>query len=357
MKEVKMASLYIKSGNSFRVVNSEALNLQDAIPGGNYMIKEMPMTGELFLESIEAFSIPSKVYGDSLKMTDRIITTFLSRTGTTGVMLTGEKGSGKTLLSKNVCTKLAVDHNIPTIVINTALSGDRFNSFIQSITQPCVILFDEFEKVYDRDDQEAILTLLDGVFPTNKLFLLTCNDKYRVDTHMRNRPGRIFYMIDFTGLDAAFVREYCEDNLNNKSYIDTVCTISGVFSAFNFDMLQALVQEMNRYDEGPQAALQYLNVRAEFDGSQDYTLTVRNAAGVAVNTREIEGNPLARPIEVGFDPDENDPDCDYVYVSIGASNMVEFNASAGRMVFRDKGHDFELVRKKDPAPYRFYDAF
>ena len=48
--------------------------------------------------------------------------------------------------------------DVPTIVINAPWKGDKFNTFIQAIEQPCAILFDEFEKVYDRDDQEKILT-------------------------------------------------------------------------------------------------------------------------------------------------------------------------------------------------------
>ena len=90
-----------------------------------------------------------------------------------------------------------------------------------------MVLFDEFEKVYDSDEQEEMLTLLDGVFPSKKLFVLTCNDKWRVNQHMRNRPGRIFYMLDFTGLDEDFVVEYCHDNLKNLANIDGVLTEIG----------------------------------------------------------------------------------------------------------------------------------
>ena len=63
------------------------------------------------------------------------------------VLLAGEKGSGKTLLTKYISMEVA-KQGIPTIVINQALHGERFNTFIQAIEQPCVILFDEFEKIY-----------------------------------------------------------------------------------------------------------------------------------------------------------------------------------------------------------------
>ena len=238
---------FIKNGTSFMVASDESMDVRDMLPPGNYTVKEMPMGGPLYLEHIDDFNRPSKVYGDCLKNTDRVIRTFMDRPNATGVMLTGEKGSGKTLLTKNIAIELA-KQGVPTIVINAPWHGDKFNSFIQTITQPCAILFDEFEKVYDRDEQEAILTLLDGVFPTKKLFLLTCNDKYRVDYHMRNRPGRVYYMMEFKGLDVNFIREYCEDNLKNKNHIDKVCNFTSLFGQFNFDMLKALVEEMNRYN-------------------------------------------------------------------------------------------------------------
>ncbi|HRZ82907.1 MAG TPA: hypothetical protein P5069_10620, partial [Candidatus Hydrogenedentes bacterium] len=45
---------------------------------------------------------------------------------------------------------------------------EAFNTFMQAIEQPLVVLFDEFEKVYDDQEQQALLTLLDGVYPSNK---------------------------------------------------------------------------------------------------------------------------------------------------------------------------------------------
>ena len=154
------------------------------------------MTNQLYLEGIEVFDIQGKIYGDTVKRAERILYSFMDRPSGTGVMLTGEKGSGKTLLAKMLSFK-GYEQDIPTIVINQPWCGEAFNAFIQSIEQPVIVLFDEFEKVYDQDDQEQMLTLLDGVYPSKKLFVLTCNDKWRVNAHMRNRPGRIFYSMEY----------------------------------------------------------------------------------------------------------------------------------------------------------------
>jgi hypothetical protein len=334
------------------------MDVRNELPAGNYTVKEMPMGGPLYLEHIDSFTPLSKVYGDCLKNTDRVIRTFMDRPAATGIMLTGEKGSGKTLLTKNIAIELA-KLDIPTIVINAPWHGDKFNSFIQTITQPCAILFDEFEKTYDRDEQEAILTLLDGVFPSKKLFMLTTNDKYRVDYHMRNRPGRIFYMLDFKGLDSVFIREYCEDNLKNTSQIDKIVNISSLFSEFNFDMLKALVEEMNRYDESPQEALRMLNAKPEFDGGSKYSIEVVHNGELVkgdVNPSEFNGNPLQpKGVEISFDIDP-DGESDWEYKEFNANALISVDAQAGKFVFEDKGTRLTLTKVKNKS-YDYYGAF
>jgi hypothetical protein len=351
---------FLKSGNTYRVASNEAMDVRDKLPAGNYTIKVPPM-GDMYLEHIEDFTIPSKVYGDCLKNTDRIMRTFMDRPAATGVMLTGEKGSGKTLLTKNIAVELAKQHDIPTIVINQPLCGENFNTFIQSIDQPCVILFDEFEKVYDRDDQEKILTLLDGVFPSKKLFLITSNDKYRIDYHMRNRPGRIFYLMDFKGLDATFIREYCEDNLKNTTHIEKIVSIASLFAEFNFDMLKALVEEMNRYNETPQEALRMLNAKPEFDGGCKYNVEVVHNGELVkgdVHPAVFDGNPLQpKGVDVQFDAsNEDDEDSDWENVHFNANALVSVDAQAGKFIFEDKGTRLTLTKVKTKT-YDYYGAF
>ena len=289
-------SYFIRNGNTFKVADDEAIDLHQHLPAGNYIVQESMMQG-IYLEKVDSFEPIKRVYGDTLKNADRIINTFLDRKGkSTGVMLTGEKGSGKTLLARTLSIECA-KREIPTIIINSAWCGDKFNKLIQDIDQPCIVLFDEFEKVYDEDEQESILTLMDGVFPTEKLFILTCNDKWRVDKHMRNRPGRIYYMLDFRGLEEQFIREYCKDNLKPQYQLhtDKIVTVAHLFSEFNFDMLKAVVEEINRYGDTPQEAVKLLNVKPEFDAGATYDVKISfNGINLKINHgNEYEGNPMS----------------------------------------------------------------
>jgi hypothetical protein len=227
-----------------------------------------------------------------------------------------------------------------------------------------MVLFDEFEKVYDSDEQEEMLTLLDGVFPSKKMFLITCNDKWRVNQHMRNRPGRIFYMLDFKGLDQEFIREYCYDNLQDAGLknIDGVCTVASLFAEFNFDMLKALVEEMNRYNETAQEAMQMLNAKPEFDDGSLYKVTVMPVGSTQpLSERQLEGsvqwkgNPMTEKYwNYGYDPEPDNDEADWYDMKFMQRDLKKVEPAEGRFVFvNHKGDQLVLVRDKD-KPFNYY---
>lgn len=334
-------SYYTKSGSTVSVSSTKDYTQPfDHLPVGTYTVQRNIFG--FYLQEIDDFVATPKVYGTIDKKAQRIIDTFNVRAGSTGVMLAGEKGCGKTMLARELSLKLAKS-GVATIVINQPWCGEEFNQFIQSIEDDALILFDEFEKVYGDGDQEKLLTLLDGTYVTKKLFVFTCNNIYRVNSYMTNRPGRVYYLMEFKGLDAAFVREYCADRLDDKTKIEQVAVIGSACSHFNFDMLKALVEEMNRYNEGATEALEMLNISLNA-GRDDVerVVTVTTNGGKVVPLGDADGsytvdwNPLnlKRRIRTNY-PCGVDGELvhrDY-YITIDPVNVKSIDANTGAMVF------------------------
>lgn len=314
MEESKV--YFHKSGNEFRITPKVNLDLHDTLPVGTYNVNFDECRSEYYLETINDFELKGKMYGNVVKSSSRILNTFLDRPRSTGVLLVGEKGSGKSLLAQYTSIVAAKDKEIPTIVVNKPWHGDKFNSFIQNISQPVIILMDEFEKTYDMDGcdgnlQEHILTLFDGVYSSQKLFLLTCNDKCRIDEHMINRPGRLYYVLEYKGLEPEFVQEYCEDNLLRKDYIPAVSASAALFQAFNFDMLKAMVEDMNRYDESPAEVLKYLNISPDAGSNEKFSVKLIIDGKKKGNAKKVWwGNPMSEVIRIRVDDPPGDDEKD-----------------------------------------------
>lgn len=246
----------------------------EKLPAGIYTLMTDIKVGYYFKRTNDKFQMPSKVYGSTSDHSKRILNTFENRSSNTGVLFSGAKGSGKTLLTKKICNE-AIDKGYAVVIINTPYIGDSFNTFIASMPQNIVFLFDEFEKTYaTEEEQNALLTLLDGVFNRQNLFLLTSNTP-SINQYLINRPGRIFYSLEFKSVvEDDVIKEFCTEKMQRKEYIADILKVKRMSSEFNFDIMAALVEETNRYNESPLVLADMMNITKSISTWIEYIPTV-----------------------------------------------------------------------------------
>lgn len=255
---------YMIAGDTVTISSSDALKVSPELPVGRYTINVAPMS-PITLVKAPAFKLPEKLYGEVESIAARIIRTFNARTKSTGVLLHGVKGAGKSLTAQLVSTWIAEQFEIPTIMVRYDQMLPEIIEFIDNIDTPCMVFFDEFDKVEHEGDHNKLLGMLDGTSANKKLFVLTANDIWRVSEHIRSRPGRVYYSIDYPRLSVEAITSYCKDKLYNQDYLDEVKAVATMSGKFSFDMLAALVEECNRFECCPREAARWLNLEVSLD--------------------------------------------------------------------------------------------
>ena len=230
----------------------------DVLPQGTYYVRFDTQIG-YYLERVEDFELPSKIYGDT-SVVNRWLVSYHTNQRNTGIILTGIKGSGKTLLSK----KCAIDSGLPIIIVDTPYNDSDFVSFITNpeLGDICVFI-DEFEKVFNKINSEnSILTILDGAFNTHNLFIFTCNEMH-TNEYLTNRPSRIRYRSHFESLPESVISEVISDLLQRKEYAESIKNVIQVIGIITFDLLITLIKEVDLFNEPANEVVKYLNITGE----------------------------------------------------------------------------------------------
>ena len=160
------------------------------------------------------FEFPTTYYlnDKDIKFIDKTIYTFNNTEKmTTGVLLSGMKGSGKTLMAK----KIAKESGLPIIVVDSKMCSDDIEPFFAKVTTDVCVIFDEIDKYWNT---RYLLTFLDGVKPTcKKMVIATCNDEKEINTYLNDRCSRIRYKKRFGGLEKDTVEGIINDIIGDKN--------------------------------------------------------------------------------------------------------------------------------------------
>ena len=238
----------ISTGSKFDIYPDD-LKSYDYLPPSYYVVRYSDKGG-FWMEKYSEFAITdAKVYGIHYQKVDKVMNSFRLFERNLGVILSGDKGIGKSLFAR-LLGKKAVSEGMPVIIIDKYV--EDVDTFIDQINQEVMLVFDEFDKTFagkgrDEDPQVTMLSLFDGVSPGKKLFVITCNDLHNLNGFMVNRPGRFHYHFRFDYPEASDVREYLTDALKEevKGEIEDVIAFSNRVG-LNYDCLRAIAFELNQ---------------------------------------------------------------------------------------------------------------
>lgn len=259
---------YIENGDNYRVVPEG--RIYNELPVDTYEAALDPQTGDSWLIRKPGIgdNLPPKIYGNYKDIAEHAIDAWNARQKHTGVLLSGEYGSGKTITAQLIATNAMINEAVPVIYVGVECLNIPVLKMLGNITTRCVVIFDEIDKCslddplssQIRSVEANLLCLLDGCTLNNHLYVLVANNVRRLPNGILNRPGRILYHWQYGYLTSEDIREVCEDRGVLEEHTESLCKIGNALNVLTYDTLNAIITECKEFGVDPVDAVEYLNV-------------------------------------------------------------------------------------------------
>jgi len=233
----------------------------------------------------QSLDLPKKIYGNNNEDLERVMATRI-RMETVNIMLVGEKGTGKSILSKQICNILAVE--MPVIIVDSYEEG--FPEMISTINQKAVVWIDEFDKLYDHNKkEETLLSILDGTKDSRISFIM-CSNFSANSSFLLNRTKRVRYLLKFGEPTKEVVDEMISDMLENKSHESNLRRIFSIIGKLNIDIITEVIREINMHNQSePNKIIRMMNAKPE---SSDFDVEIKVKGVELVGYTNASQNPL-----------------------------------------------------------------
>ena len=328
----------IETGTTYKVYGEDLVVL-DNLPAQTYKVGCGQFTG-FFLEKQHDLEIKEdKIYGVHEEKANKVLNRFDKSRKNLGVILSGDKGIGKSLFARLLAQK-AIQNGIPVILVDDFIPG--IDDFLNDIKNEVLVLFDEFDKTFakskDKDPQSKMLSLFDGTSSGKKLFVVTCNNYRDLNEYLINRPGRFHFHFRFEYPTADEVKDYLRDKLDEKyhSEINKVALFSRKIK-LNYDCLSAIALELNE-GETFEDAIKDLNIINTSERENRYNIKLFTEEGI-IFTADNETLDL-------FSEENNS-----LWVDDVAGNSVRLKFKGNSVVFDNKTNMFSVSNDKINVTY------
>lgn len=221
--------------------------LEYELEGGKvYNVKYSRFTGDISFETAKMFILPSKIY--STEKDEAFINKVLDKykiidSGVLGVMLSGLKGAGKTIMLKQI----AIRSKLPIVLLDREFPEYKFKSLFQGLvnTEVCFV-FDEIDKSDSNFEMCDLLQVLDGMNTVGKkLMLFACNDEKKVSEFLKDRCSRVRYWKRFDKMSEEMIKQVVNDRINDNERVNEVSDfIYGHFECISFDNILSFIDEI-----------------------------------------------------------------------------------------------------------------
>lgn len=296
----------VKTGSTLRIFGDD-LETFDKLPAATYKVCFHPMMG-FYLEQVTNFvSTEEKIYGSHAEKIEKVLRSYAKFNRSMGLILSGKKGMGKSMFVQLIGEEV-VKRDIPVILVTKAYIG--IADFIEEIDQECLVIFDEFEKMFGSnrngygqpqqsdkvESQDNLLGLFDGISQKKRLYAITVNDLHRVNDFMLSRPGRFHYHIRFDYPSAPEIEEYLRDKVGEEHHGEIKHVVSFANRVkLNYDSLRAIAFELN---EGYtfKSAISDLNILAT--DSQTYDAKIMLVDGKPIELKNQHLNLFEETIRL-----------------------------------------------------------
>lgn len=300
----------VNSGNTYTIYDN-SIQLLTSLPAQTYLVNFDKHSG-FFLTKYMDITVSEKMYGVHNAKLTKVMAAFNGFERNLGVILSGDKGIGKSSFAKLLAVE-CVRTGIPVIVVNTYIPG--IAEYLASFDQTVMVLFDEFDKTFKVsnngvDAQAEMLTLFDGLAQGKKMFVVTCNSLTGLNDFLVNRPGRFHYHFRFGYPTAEDIREYLSDKVNKEfhSEINKVVSFSRKID-LNYDCLRAIAFELNTGISFKEAILDLNIVRDNHNYSNNYICKLYLNNGEIWEKRDSIDMFSENKEEIWFDDKNYATDC------------------------------------------------
>lgn len=259
---------YIQIGSKVIVETSPAI-ATDKLNAGVYKLhydgfKDILMFDEVSFKNDKILPLPSKEYNtviDQMKlfMSGETKQKFidLNYLYKRGVLLQGPPGSGKTIIVNRLVQHAVEEHKAVCLFVESVTALKRAYEYLNQ-SQPdqlLVVVFEEFDRLAD-EDEEDLLLLLDGQVQRNNVIFLATTNYINLIPKRLLRPGRMSSVVEVCYPERAVRYSYFSQKLGEDfEFLDAWADQT---EGLSVDELKEIVQAVYILNEDIEETIQRL---------------------------------------------------------------------------------------------------